>query len=216
MSAPQSPPTLDRRRRKGDESRRHILDHAVEVARVDGLEGLSFGRVAELAGTPKSSVQVLFRDRETLQAQTLRHGAGLFEERVRAALDAAADERPGPLRRLCEAWFIALEHEGCGTGCLVTSSSAEFSARSGSLADLVLALRHEWREALRLAAERAHEAGELHPDADVEQLVFEILALQSAANAARARGDAIELKRAREAVFFRLDLARRPPQGLAT
>ena len=201
----QMPPP--RRRQRGDESRRAVLDQAVQIARIEGVEGLTFGRVAEAAGIAKSSVQVLFRERQALQAQTLLHGAALFEGNLRAAMaDTPDDGRP--LRRLCLAWFSALTDEACKTGCLVTSSAAEFSARDGALADLVLSLRGEWKAALASAAEQGRQAGELGASIDVEQLLFEILALQAAANIARARPDWAGVERARTAVLSRLDAAR--------
>lgn len=198
---------LPRRQQRGDESRRAVLDQAVQIARIEGVEGLTFGRVAEAAGIAKSSVQVLFRERQALQAQTLLHGAALFEGNLRAAVASTPDDGR-PLRRLCLAWFSALKDEACKTGCLVTSSAAEFSARDGALADLVLSLRGEWRAALANAAEQGRQAGELGASVDVEQLLFEILALQTAANIACARPDWAEVERARTAVLSRLDAAR--------
>lgn len=201
-----SPKPHVQRRPRGDESRRAVLDQAVRIAGVEGVEGLTFGRVAEAAGIAKSSVQVLFREREALQAQTLLHGAALFEKSLRTAITKAPDDGR-PLRTLCEAWFSALKDGPCKTGCLVTSSAAEFSARDGALADLVVSLRSEWRAALANAAEQGRQAGELKASMDVEQLLFEILALQAAANVARARPDWPEVERARTAVLSRLDAA---------
>lgn len=206
MSEPYAQKPVRQRRQRGDESRRVVLDQAVQIARIEGIEGLTFGRVAEAAGIPKSSVQVLFREREALQAQTLLHGAALFEGSLRSAITSTPDDGR-PLRKLCVAWFSALKDDACETGCLVTSSTAEFSARDGALADLVLSLRSEWRAALTNAAEQGRQAGELKASTDVEQLLFEILALQAAANIARARPDWAEVERARTAVLSRLDAA---------
>src|ERR1700722_3871230 len=73
-------PTLrpDGRRASGDRTRHPVLKQAMQIAATEGLEGLTFGGIASAAEVPKSTLQVLFKDRETLQLQTLSAAADEF------------------------------------------------------------------------------------------------------------------------------------------
>lgn len=190
---------VDGRRARGDRTRQAVLAHAVRIAGCDGLEALSFGRVALAAGAPKSTLQTLFKDREALQIQVLDAGAAAFAEGLRVRL-APAGTPLQRLRALCVAWFDLIE--GCETpgGCLVTAAAAEFRCRDGALAEQAAMHQARWRDAVTAAVQAAKDAGELRGDIDVSQLVFEILAFQGAANLVAGHVEAPELAHARRAV----------------
>src|SRR5919201_1902538 len=59
------------RRAPGESSRARVLDQAARLATVEGIDGLSLGRLAEATGMPKSSVYVLFGSKEELQLATV-------------------------------------------------------------------------------------------------------------------------------------------------
>jgi AcrR family transcriptional regulator len=193
----------DGRRIRGDRTRAAILEQAARIAGVEGLEGLTFGRVALAAAVPKSTLAALFKDREELQAQTLRFGADAFAGALRARLR----DRPGPLGRLkalCDAWFELLEDKQFPGGCIVTAVSAEYRARPGSIRQLVMEYQETWRKALFSAAQEAQKEGSLDSDVDLKQLVFEILAFQGAAHV-----NASDRRRAQRAVHMLLERAQR-------
>ena len=54
-----TPPTK-RTRAPGNRSRAQIVEHAAQMATVEGLDGLTIGRLSETTGIPKSSVHALF------------------------------------------------------------------------------------------------------------------------------------------------------------
>jgi len=190
---------VDGRRLRGDRTRQAVLAQAVRIAGCEGLEALSFGRVALAAGAPKSTLQTLFKDREGLQAQVLDAGAAAFADDLRARLVASGSSLER-LRRLCAAWFDLVETCETPGGCLVTAAAAEFRCREGPLAGRVAEHQARWRQAVTDAVEAARADGALRPGLDVEQLVFEILAFQGAANLAAGRIGAPELLHARRAV----------------
>ena len=203
-----APPRLDGRRLRGDRTRRLVLDHSVAIAATDGLEGLTFGKVANVACVPKSTLQVLFKDRQALQLQTLDAAAESFAVGIRGKLTATA----GPLehlRQLCNAWFDLISETGLPGGCLVTAAAMEFRARHGAIADAIIDHRVRWRDQLRMAARAAQDAGELDQNIDLEQLVFEILALQGAANASLGEGSSADFDRARRGLETLLTRASR-------
>ncbi|MGA0602236.1 TetR/AcrR family transcriptional regulator [Caulobacter sp. KR2-114] len=194
-----SAPTVDGRRLRGDRTRQTVLAHAVRIAGCEGLESLSFGRVALAAGVPKSTLQTLFKDRDGLQSQVLDAGAEAFAAGLRARLggDGPALHR---LRHLCAAWFDLVEACETPGGCLVTAAAAEFRCREGPLATKVAEHQARWRQAVTQAVAAARAEGALRADLDVDQLVFEILAFQGAANLVAGRAGALDLVHARRAV----------------
>ena len=101
----QSPPEADGRKVRGDRTRRAILTTAVNVASVEGLEGLTIGRLATELSMSKSGLFAHFGSKEELQISTVRAAAAIFVHRVirpaeerfepglarlRAALDAGS------------------------------------------------------------------------------------------------------------------------------
>jgi AcrR family transcriptional regulator len=207
LNAPSPSPKPDGRRARGDRTRQTVLGRAIPIAATEGLDGLTFGRVAQAAGVPKSTLQVLFKDRETLQLQTLSAAADAFAQGIRERLPAggSAFER---LKALCDAWFELVAGGALPGGCLVTATAAEYRARPGTI--LALAAEHQtrWRAALLAAAREAQRESALDPDLDLDQLLFEVLAFQAAANLKAGQVGAVELQRARRGVNALLERAR--------
>lgn len=184
---------------RGDRTRKRVLDQAVAIAATDGIEGLTFGKVAAAAHVPKSTLQVVFKDRQGLQLQTLSAGAEIFANGIRARLkpDPTAF---GRLRGLCEAWFDQVAQTGLPGGCLVTAAAVEYRGKQGAIRASIDTYRQRWRDHLHLAAQAARDAGELRVDVDLQQLVFEIMALQAAANISLGERSAPDFTRARRAM----------------
>jgi AcrR family transcriptional regulator len=194
-------------RTRGVESRQRALEGAIAIAHNEGLEGLSFGRIANLVGMAKSSVQALFGDRFSLQQQTLQQSAQQFREKIKRALLASENAQTTPFLSLCRGWFKALEMGQSQECCLVTATAFELGGREGQLANLAAQLRSQWKTALRDAAESGRRVGELNTAIDLDQLIFEILAFQSAANVAHSKQQPCEVRRAEAAVFERIQNA---------
>jgi AcrR family transcriptional regulator len=174
-------PQIDGRRARGDRTRGAVLDAAVRIASSEGLQGLTIGGVATASGVAKASIQTLFGSREELQLKTL--------ELAVAMIGAAIAQRVPPrasgatrLRKMADAWFAVVEAGLLPGGCLMTSAVVEFRATPGTLHDAVAAHRQRWRSLLLGVARAAQADGSLAHTADVEKIVFEILALEGAAN----------------------------------
>ncbi|MFI5077833.1 MAG: TetR/AcrR family transcriptional regulator, partial [Vicinamibacteria bacterium] len=60
-----------RQRADGARSRQAILKAAIELATVEGLDGLSIARLAEHAGMSKSGLFAHFKSKEELQLATI-------------------------------------------------------------------------------------------------------------------------------------------------
>jgi AcrR family transcriptional regulator len=177
-----------RPRAPGERSRRRILEQAARLATVEGLEGLSIGRLAEATGMPKSSVYVLFGSKEELQLATIEAARASFvEEVVSPALGAgrAGRERLGAL---CEGFLGYVQRRVFPGGCFFVATAAELGARPGRVHD------------------RVAQAGELAEGSDPAQLAFELTTLLAGANIVTVlHDDDAAIDRARRAVATRLD-----------
>jgi AcrR family transcriptional regulator len=191
-----------RRRAPGERSRRLILGQAARLATVEGLEGLSIGRLAEATGMPKSSVYVLFGSKEKLQLATIDAARSSFlEEVVTPALRSLPPGRER-LEMLCEGFLGYVQRRVFPGGCFFVATAAELGARRGRVHDRVAAYQREWRDLLE---ETAREADELADGADPAQLAFELSAILAGANiVAVLHDDDSAIDRARRAVTARL------------
>jgi AcrR family transcriptional regulator len=199
----------DGRRLRGDRTRHTVLAQAVAIALVEGLEGLTFGRVASAAEVPKSTIQALFKDREMLQLQTLDASADAFAANLRARLPEQASAT-ALLKALCDGWFDLAGDGSCPGTCLVTAATTEYRARPGAIHTRVAELRALWQGTLLATAQAAMLEGGLDEQVDPEQLVFEILAFETMANLGAAGSvSSSGLHLARRSVDALLERARR-------
>jgi len=160
---------------KGASTRETILARAYALACVQGLEGLTIGRVAEQVGMSKSGVFAHFGSREELQLATLDLGGELF---IRDVLVPALKEKRGlaRLRAIFANWSEWVRHEDEG-GCLFLAAASEYDDRPGAIRDRVLQQESTWREQLARAAQMAVEGGEFAADSEPEQFAFELYAI---------------------------------------
>ena len=188
----------------GDRSRQAILEVAVHVASVEGLEGLTIGRLATETGMSKSGLFAHFGSKEDLQLATVDAARSIFIDKVIGPAFEAKKGLPR-LRRLCEIWFDYAQNHTFRGGCFFAAASAEFDSRPGRVRDRIAEIMKEWLSVLRQGIVEAQEAGQLAADVDPIQLAFEINAMEIGANwALQLFGDKHAFPRAREAVLDRL------------
>src|SRR5512134_1340193 len=82
MATDQRTPAARRRRSDGERSRETILRAAAGLATVEGITGLSLGRLAEAVGMSKSGLFAHFRSKEELQLSTIDTAGVLFAQHV--------------------------------------------------------------------------------------------------------------------------------------
>lgn len=210
QSATEPKPDGRRHRADGARSRQAILNAATELATVQGLDGLSIGRLAEHVGMSKSGLFAHFRSKEDLQVATIDAAAEMFDREVWQLGRAA----PAGVRRvlsLCEAFFSYLERAVFPGGCFFVAAAAELDAKKGPVRDH---LREVYSRILQELADVVREAqvlGEIDSSEDVAQLTFELDSLMLGANFAYVFfGDPAALERARQAIRQRLARAAPP------
>jgi len=196
-------------RADGLRSRRTILDAAARLATVEGLEGLSIGRLAEHIGMSKSGLYAHFGSKQELQLATVATAAEIFREDVIVPTEVVRS----PLARLealCEAFLSHLERRVFPGGCFFVSAAAEFDTHPGPVKEDVAAFLRGWLETLEQLAARAQRDGDLEAAEEPAQLAFELDAYLLMANMAYLlHNDPLTLQRARAAIEARLTRARR-------
>jgi AcrR family transcriptional regulator len=171
-----------RERSDGVRSRAAILDGATELATLEGLEGLSIGRLADHIGMSKSGVYAHFGSKEELQLATIEAAQEIFEREVLRPTRDYPEGLP-QLLEFSEAYLSYLERRVFPGGCFFASTSAEVDSREGRVTDRLRELMAGGIDALAGMVRAAQARGEVDPEADPDQLAFEIDSLLHGANA---------------------------------
>jgi AcrR family transcriptional regulator len=188
-SAPRSADAAeaDGRLRRGARTRQRILRHAVDVASLEGLNGLSLGRLASDLELSKSGVQALFGTKENLQVATAEFARNAFTETV--VRPSLSTPRGAPrLRALVERWISYVETPLFAGGCFWAANLADFDDRPGPVRDTLVHQQRVWRELIGAELRHAVEAGDI-ADLDPGLAAFQIDAVLIAANTAMRLGD---------------------------
>lgn len=170
-----------RPRSDGVRSRGAILRTAAELATVEGLEGLSIGRLATATGMSKSGIYAHFGSKQELQLATIEEADGIF----RAAVIDPALEASGPyaqLLMLCDRYLDHLRQRVFPGGCFFAGVALEMGTRPGPVRERVAAFQRELFGLVAGLVTQAQQDGHLQGE-DPTGLTFEITAQFLAASA---------------------------------
>jgi AcrR family transcriptional regulator len=155
---------------KGERTRQSILDRAVDLASLEGLEGLTIGRLADDLGMSKSGLFAHFRSKEQLQLQTLDHARERFTDLVvRPTLAVSRGEKR--VRELFERW-LDWETDALAGGCIFVTASIEYDDQPGVMHDSLLRHQRDWTEFIATVAGTAVSESEFRADVDTRQFAF--------------------------------------------
>ena len=174
---------------KGAQTREAILDRAVDLATVEGLEGLTIGRLAAELRMSKSGLFAHFGSKQELQLATVAAATERFKGKVIEPVLDLPDGAPR-LRAMAERYLDQLgDYSG---GCFWAATSAEYDDRPGPVRDAIAAGLDAWLGELE---RQARVAGVDSP----ERFAFEVYALVMATNTRyRLSGDKRVFAYARE------------------
>ncbi|MEU3498156.1 TetR/AcrR family transcriptional regulator [Kitasatospora cineracea] len=197
-------PRTDGRILRGNQTRRTIVRRAVDIASVEGLDGLSIGRLAADLKLSKSGVFALFGSKEDLQLAAVRAATKIYTEQV---VDPSMEVTPGLGRvwTLCERWLDYSEQRVFPGGCFFFSASAEFDSRPGRVRDAVADASRTWQQIMARTITDAVQIGDITSGTNSDQLAYELIALLEAANGiALLHDDPAAYVRSRMAIRARL------------
>jgi AcrR family transcriptional regulator len=191
---------------KGRQTQATILETAVNIASIEGLEGLTIGRLANELQMSKSGLFGHFGSKEGLQLAALQTARDIF---IEEAITPARQSEAGLTRLwvLCDAWLAYLEREVFPGGCLFMTAASEFDNRPGVVRDSVAVNMREWLDYLEYNAQRAINLGHINSDVSSKQLAFEIHSFQLGANwALQLFNERQAPNQARVAILIRLTM----------
>lgn len=182
------------------DSRAAAVEAAVDLASIEGLEGITIGRLAGELGMSKSGLIGRFGDKQALQRAVLAAAAERFTDAVWRPAERSEPGLPR-LEAIVDAWIAHLRAGVFPGGCFVTTASVEYDSRPGPLHEDVAAVVRRWLRTLEAEARRARDAGDLAADRDPADVAFELHSLASGGGVAgRLLGDAAGLDRTRAAM----------------
>lgn len=197
---------------KGERTRAAILQRAVDLSSLEGLEGLTIGRLADELEMSKSGLFAHFGSKEDLQLAAVEAARERF---VGAVLRPAIEASRGYPRliAICRAW---LEYARSGVfpgGCFFAAASFEFDGRPGPVREAIERAMDDWLAAIEKAVAMARDEGHLVSSVDPAQLAFEINAIFFGANfSLNLRNDPAAVDRAWNAIEARLASLRVTPR----
>src|SRR5215208_6601493 len=110
---------------KGDTTRKTILDQAVRLTSIHGIQGITIGQLADDLKLSKSGLFAHFKSKEALQIAVLQRAAERFTDVViRPALKEARGEPR--VRALFDRWMLWSSGEDLPGGCVFVTASVEF------------------------------------------------------------------------------------------
>jgi len=178
---------------KGAETRAAILDRAVDLASIEGLGGLTIGRLAAELKMSKSGLFAHFGSKQELQLATVDAAAHRFAVAVIEPALSARDGVPR-LRAMADSYLAHLDGGAYSGGCFWAATSAEYDDRPGPVRDAIAAALDAWLGELE---RQAGVAGSAQP----ARFAFELYAVVMGANSRfRLSGDRRVFGYARDAI----------------
>lgn len=173
----------DEPRTKGEQTRRAILDEALDVASRCGLHGLTVGLLAERTGLSKSGLFAHFRSKEQLQVAVVEHALELFVTEVaRPALRAPRGE--ARVRALVDHW-LRWSVDILPGGCFFVTASVELDDEPGRARDLLVQGQRDWLDLIANVFRTGIAEGEFRAGADPEQFAHDAYGVMLACHHAR-------------------------------
>jgi AcrR family transcriptional regulator len=172
----------DGRLARGARSRGAALALAVNIASVDGLDGLSIGGLAAESGLSKSGIVALFGSKVELQLATIAAARDIFYREVVEPTLAT----PGGVTRietLVTAWLDYSRTRVFAGGCFFAAGIAEVGAKPGPVRDAIALATNDWYEFVTRTVSRAQVKGELRLAIKPRELAFALGSFLESANA---------------------------------
>ena len=166
---------MRRRRSDGARSRRTLLDAAARLATVEGIDGLSIGRLAQTIGMSKSGLYAHFGSKEELQLATIDTAEEIYERDVYDKLAGIPPGVDGAIA-LADTHLDHLRRKVFPGGCFFDAAAGDLALERGVVRDRVVTFQSGWVHRLRENLEAAAANGELPADTDVDQLTYDLTA----------------------------------------
>lgn len=171
----------DGRRERGDRTRLAILEGAARLASVEGLEGLSIGRLASHLGISKSGLYAHFESKEELQLATIRTAAEMYERDV---VGPALSAEPGRARLIAftDEFFEYVRHGPFPGGCFFVAAFLDPANLRGRVKALLASEQRALLDFLAEGVRDAQERGQMTTGRTPDEIAFDVDAIMAGAD----------------------------------
>ncbi|MBB6099543.1 AcrR family transcriptional regulator [Deinobacterium chartae] len=182
--------------KKGERTRRQLLDRAADLLNRHGYLGTPFSRISAAVGLEKGGIYNYFTSREELGLAAFDHAA----ERASARLRRALEEHPDPRSRLSallEVFRDYLHNPPVPGGCPLINAAVESDGTHPALRTRVRAAVGSLHDLTARLIREAQRSGDLRTALEPEEAASVIIAtLEGAIMLARLEDDPLHLERA--------------------
>jgi len=183
-----------------EQTRTAIVREAVDDASLNGLDGITIGRLAERLEMSKAGVIGPFGSKEALQLAAIESASARFTEAVWEPASKAEEGLPR-LHAIIDAWLAYFTAGVFPGGCFLTQAAADYDGRPGPVRDAIVRTSRLWESVIARQVEVALAAGDLE-GVEPEQVAFEIHAIAQGVNQAhQLREDPKATERGRTAML---------------
>ncbi len=183
---------------KAEATRSAILDAAIELGSLQGLEELSLGGLAAAVNMSKSGLFAHFGSKHELQLATVAQAWEVFEAEVVLDPPHAA---PHGLGVLLERWLSFHERKVFPGGCFFVISAVEFASRADAVAKALASAVDRQTTALEAAVRTANKSGELSARKEPRRTAFALFSTLTNADALfQVREDPVVFDHARATI----------------
>jgi AcrR family transcriptional regulator len=198
---------------KGDTTRAAIVEAAVGLTSVGGLEALSIGDLAGRLGMSKSGLFAHFGAKEALQRAVIDAAVARFTTHVTRPM-LKSPRGLSRLQRFLELWLGWTRAADLPGGCPILIATTEFEERPGPVRDRLVEVHRDLLGLLARLTRDAMATGELAAETDPEQIAFEAHGIvQATYLRARLLDEADARDRAARAFAALIDRHRRTTNG---
>jgi AcrR family transcriptional regulator len=166
----------DGRRLRGDRSRRAILETAATLASVEGLEGLSLGRLASHLGISKSGLYAHFDSKEQLQLETIRTATEMYGRDVMGKA-VQAEPGTGQIIAFADTFLDYIRYGPFPGGCFFIASFLDPANLRGPVKQALADTQRMLLDFMAGNVRVAQQSGELPPELEPEEVAFELDAI---------------------------------------
>ena len=159
---------------RGQQTRERIVELALRLATVRGLDGISVGRLARGLKISKSGLFAHFGSKENLQAAVVERASLLFFNHVQAPAEDAGLRGIERLWAVCDNWLSFVDTGVLPGGYFFTGAFFQCAGQRGAIPRQISDVVRRWIDTLRIAVEAAQREGELHANVKARQAALEL------------------------------------------
>ena len=182
--------------RKGERTRRRIVERAAPVFNQRGFAGASMNELVAATGLEKGGIYNHFGSKEALAREALDYSVSLIVDRFSRALDGREDA-VDRLVAIVDAFADEIDHPDVPGGCPVANTALESDDTNPELCAHARGAMDSWHRLIGSIVKSGKQRGDLRADTDPYELATVITAtLEGALMLSRLMHEPAHMRRA--------------------